>query len=484
MRHLLLLLPLLALCGAKRKAPVTWWEARPPSTLHPLYAASTLDLRAQAPIYDPLVEKVGGRWTSALATEAPVVDGGKVTLRLRKDVKWHDGERFTADDVCATVAALRNRDAPTPLGVRLGPGLRHCAALPSDPSTVVIHLAESGVGDPLSALAFPVLPEHLGPLTDRGHPLATKPVGTGPWRARPGQGVVIYEPATAPHHEGERPVLRLFTVPDDPAEREAALANHRVQGWPVLPADQVPAIRALPGWSLAPYALGEVLTLTLDPSEPPLSDLALRQALHAATDRKALCTALVGTWPDARPAPCRPTMSPFGLDHPATNHGIGLPEPTPLPAEPAHELTVAIQAELGLSAEALGAQLATLWAPHAVTVELLPLADLLAIPATERRERFDAVVHSRLPATADLRPELSLTGGANWFATADAELAEALAGHEREELHALHATLADRHILLPLVELSAMSAWDAGITPLWMTPTDGLGQIERWGLRP
>lgn len=458
------------MCGAKRKPPVTWWEAGSPSTMHPLWAASTLDLRAQAPIYDPLVERSGDAWTSPIA-EITGFEDGRVTLQLRRDIKWHDGERLTSEDVCATVDAVRSRTAITPLGARIGTKIQHCAA--ADDWTAVIRLSETALPEPLSFLQFPVLPAHLGELTEPDHPISTAPVGTGPWKAHEAKGGWIYTPVNANHHASGRPELRLVPVAEG-ADLEG------VDGWPRLPSDQVGDLRGREGWKLVPYPLDVVVTVALDASEPPLSDPGLREALDAALDRPALCETLVGSWPDAQAPPCRPTVSPFAARTKATNHGVPLPEHSPLGGD-GGPLTVAIQAELEVDPDALCEQLTSMWAPWSVSCEVVPLGELVRIDALDRRKRWDAVVSQRLPATVDLAPELSMQGRLNWFSIADDQVLEDLAREGVEGKRLLHATLADQRPLLPLFELSAMSAWRTGFDPIWMTPTNGLGSMARWG---
>ena len=463
----------LSLCAAKNRAePVTWWEAELPSTLHPLWAASTLDLRAQAPIYDNLVEPTVNGWVSALTTDIQV-EAGTIRLVLRRDIRWQDGKKLSSADICATVDALRSKTEVTPLGSRLGRRLQHCAALASDEWTVVIHLADTGESDPLSALHFPVLPSHLGPLTDIDHPIAQAPVGTGPWAATVGDKSISYRA----HRTSHLPALTLSVAPDWPTEEQLA----QVQGWPRLPVSQIPRLREMPSWSLYPYRMETVIGLALDTSEPPFSSQSLRQAVDGAINRDALCKDLVGNWPDANPPPCRPTISPFAESAGVTNHGIPIPELVQLPEDPLLQLTIAIPAELEIDAVAMGRWLTGSLVPYQVDIEILPLAELIRTPATDRRKRWDVVVFARTPADSDLRPELGMDGQRNWFTATDRGVLDALRANDPDDWYDLHAVVADQRLILPLVELNAMSAWSSGISPAWMTPVDGLGSLRQWG---
>jgi peptide/nickel transport system substrate-binding protein len=81
-----------------------FWQA--PTLLNPHFAVGTKDQEASRVFYDPLAGwDSDGNLVAALAAEIPTVENGglakdglSVTWKLRKDVKWHDGQPFTADD--------------------------------------------------------------------------------------------------------------------------------------------------------------------------------------------------------------------------------------------------------------------------------------------------------------------------------------------------------------------------------------------------
>ena len=86
-----------------------WWQA--PTLLNPHFATGTKDVDASRIFYEPLVGyDPEGNLVPVLAAELPsVANGGStprtaraVTWRLKKNVRWHDGKPFTADDVVFT----------------------------------------------------------------------------------------------------------------------------------------------------------------------------------------------------------------------------------------------------------------------------------------------------------------------------------------------------------------------------------------------
>src|SRR5438132_1096596 len=82
-----------------------WWQA--PTLLNPHFGTGTKDLDASRIFYEPLAAyDPDGNLAPVLAARVPSVEGGTlakdstwVIWRLRRNVLWHDGKPFTADDV-------------------------------------------------------------------------------------------------------------------------------------------------------------------------------------------------------------------------------------------------------------------------------------------------------------------------------------------------------------------------------------------------
>ena len=84
---------------------VLWWQS--PTLLNPHFAVGTKDQDGSRIFYEPLAAyDPDGNLVPILAAEIPSTqngglskDGRSVTWRLKKNVAWHDGKPFTADDV-------------------------------------------------------------------------------------------------------------------------------------------------------------------------------------------------------------------------------------------------------------------------------------------------------------------------------------------------------------------------------------------------
>ena len=85
-----------------------WWQA--PVLLNPHLSPGTKDVDASRIFHEPLCSfDPDGNLLPVLAAEVPTLqnggvskDGLSVTWKLKKNVTWHDGKPFTADDVVAT----------------------------------------------------------------------------------------------------------------------------------------------------------------------------------------------------------------------------------------------------------------------------------------------------------------------------------------------------------------------------------------------
>jgi peptide/nickel transport system substrate-binding protein len=168
---------------------VLWWQA--PTLLNPHFATGTKDQDGSRLFYEPLAgwdadgnlrpilaESIPGREDGTLAA-----DGKSVTWKLKKNVKWHDGQPFTADDV---VFNWQYSKDPATAAVTSGV-YSDLTVEKVDPHTVTVKFKEP---TPFWAEAFVgsvgmIIPKHL--FADyiggksREAPTNLKPVGTGPY---------------------------------------------------------------------------------------------------------------------------------------------------------------------------------------------------------------------------------------------------------------------------------------------------------------
>jgi peptide/nickel transport system substrate-binding protein len=167
-----------------------FWQA--PTLLNPHFAIGTKDQEGSRIFYEPLAGwNAEGNLSPILAAEIPEIenggvspDGKVVTWKLKKDVQWHDGKPFTADDVVFNWEyAADPATATTTIG-----SYKDIKVEKIDTYTVRVHF---GKPTPFWADAFVgqrgmIIPKHLFEAYKGGKSREAttnlKPVGTGPYR--------------------------------------------------------------------------------------------------------------------------------------------------------------------------------------------------------------------------------------------------------------------------------------------------------------
>jgi len=163
-------------------------------------------------IYDGLVQTDKDlNWIPAMAESWQFTkDCLTLTFKLRKDVKWHDGKPFTAEDVSFTYKAMMNPKTPTAYrdDFELVKDLQVL-----DPYTVRVVYSQP-FAKALGSWGTPMLPRHLlakyveeGKLREAPQN-TTSPVGTGPYKFqewKSGEKVVLV--ANKDYYVQSRPFL-------------------------------------------------------------------------------------------------------------------------------------------------------------------------------------------------------------------------------------------------------------------------------------
>jgi peptide/nickel transport system substrate-binding protein len=167
-----------------------WWQGA--TLLNPHFAIGTKDQEGSRIFYEPLAGwDAEGNLMPVLAAEIPsrengglTADGLSVTWKLKRDVQWHDGKPFTADDVLFNWEYASD---PATAALTIG-SYRDVKVEKEDDYTVRVRFAKP---TPFWADAFvgPIgmlIPKHLFAeykgANSRDAPTNLKPVGTGPYR--------------------------------------------------------------------------------------------------------------------------------------------------------------------------------------------------------------------------------------------------------------------------------------------------------------
>jgi peptide/nickel transport system substrate-binding protein len=246
---------------------------------------------------DPKTEEYKPELATAWKWESPT----SLLLDLRTDVKFQNGDRFTASDVVFTFNYALN--PASKIVTRQNVDWMQSVEKVSD-SQVRIRLKEPFP----AALAYlsgpmPIYPEaYFKSVGIAGFSKA--PIGTGPYRVQsvaPGQGVtLVRNPEYFKNSPLGQPKIGhiKFVVVPDPEARVAQLMTGAVDWIWRVPADQLDSLRAMPELSVQSGETMRVGYITMDAvgsSAPnsPFKDVRVRQAVNHAVNRAGMADSLI-----------------------------------------------------------------------------------------------------------------------------------------------------------------------------------------------
>ncbi len=304
---------------------VLWWQA--PTLLNPHFATGTKDQDASRIFYEPLAAyDPDGNIVPVLAAEVPSLqngllarDGRSVTWRLKKNVVWHDGRPFTADDVIFNWEYAAD---PATAAVTIGQ-YRDIARIDRLDS----HTVRIAFKDPTPFWSAPfcgpngmIIPRHLFEpfkgARSREAPANLKPVGTGPYRFvdfKPGD--IVRGELNAHYHVPNRPFFDQIEMKgggDAVSAARAVLQTGEFDyAWNLQVEDDILKRLEQAGKGRADIALGgnieHIQLNNTDPwtevdgerasvktRHPVLADPAVRQALNLLVDRGSVQEQIYG----------------------------------------------------------------------------------------------------------------------------------------------------------------------------------------------
>lgn len=209
-------------------------------------------------------------------------DGRVYVFHLRDGVTFHDGSAFDADDVTFTLDRARAEDS-TNAQKTLFEGIESVAAV--DPQTVRVTLTAPDGNFPFKMAWGDAVMVDPASADD----LASKPVGTGPFRFDQwvqGDRVVL---SAYDGYWGEAPALKsaTFRFISDPTAAFAAMMAGDVDAFPNFPAPEtLPQLEADPRFKVIVGTTEGETILAMNNTRPPLDNIKIRQAIAHAVNRQ------------------------------------------------------------------------------------------------------------------------------------------------------------------------------------------------------
>jgi peptide/nickel transport system substrate-binding protein len=272
------------------------------SQLNPLFTpVNSAETSATALIFSGLTKKNGNaQVVSDLAEKWEISPDGKTyTFHLRKNVEWHDGSKFSADDVVFTINTIQNPDVRSPyLDTWKGVTVEK-----KDANTVIFTLPNA-YAPFLTLTDVPIVPAHIlekvPPRNIKIAEFSTQPVGTGPYmftelkKIRTSEEVVM---TANPTYFVKKPYIETVTIKTYGNQDELVngYSKREVDGIERVPVDQVSSQKRLPEIHLYQVATPIYDVMFFNLRKGIQKNLAVRQAIALTIDRKELAdTAYMG----------------------------------------------------------------------------------------------------------------------------------------------------------------------------------------------
>lgn len=246
------------------------------------------DAVLQRPVYDSLLTLVDGsegvELAPQLATAYEVAaDGLSIEFTLRRDVTFQDGAKFDATAVKANLE--RALDAESTIKSTIG-SIQSVEVV--DSTTVVLHLSQPDPSVPWT-LGTTSAGMMVSPTALANPDLATKPVGSGPWRlvSFEKDASAVYE-RFDDHWNNDAALVRkltILTVTDGNVRYNGIRTGEYDAAYIVTPQDAESKGLTSEGFhwvsALSPNSFGVLLNLT----KPPFTDVRVRRAVNMAINR-------------------------------------------------------------------------------------------------------------------------------------------------------------------------------------------------------
>jgi peptide/nickel transport system substrate-binding protein len=263
--------------------------------INPLFILNNSESAANRLVFSGLTRKMPDKIIPDLAKDWTIEENGRVYIfNLKDNLKWHDGEKLTADDIVFTINLIQNPDTRTPefviwkgVTVEKTGDLQVKFTLPTD------------YPDFLNVAQTAILPKHLlNEIAEKGAKnikiadFNKNPIGSGPYKfVRFDQGAeteLVFE-ANENFALG-RPYLeqvRLRTY-DTFSNLYKGFMRKQIDGISDIPMDKVSEVDKISNLNNYQFYLPRYQLLIFNLRNEFLKTIEMRQAIEAGINRKAI----------------------------------------------------------------------------------------------------------------------------------------------------------------------------------------------------
>lgn len=274
-----------------------------PTVFNPHKLHIEVDEGVQFALFDSLFyanEK--GLFEPSLAAEVPTVANGGISadglnwkIKLRDDVKWHDGKPFTAEDVKFTLELMV--DPRFNSWRRTGHELVRDLKVVS-PTEITWRMEKPFAAYPsILAATFIVAAHSFDGVADKNNaPIDSKPVGTGPFKfvsRTSGDNIVL---DANPDYFGDGPYIDKLVfkyIPDVTVlYTQFKTGDIDLVSLPWISPDNYPEAKSLSAKTVEIVPSSTIECIAFNTAVAPLDELPVRQAIYYAFDKQTVIDSL------------------------------------------------------------------------------------------------------------------------------------------------------------------------------------------------
>lgn len=304
-KHVLLLIIslflLLISCGSKNETNTVQSNGQPdtfvyaidanPGSTNPITSSDRWGLTFVNTVYSPLTIVNGkGEYENVLADSVSVSDDGLVvTVKLKENLKWSDGEPITAEDVVFTYETKANKENGNYNNLWINDNPVKFVAV--DDLTVQFILPEVSVAvsNNIATLTY-IIPKHVYEnVKDFSVNDLDVVVGSGPYKLKEyKRGEYISFEANPYYYGGEAKIKNLiFRIITNTETRKLALKTGEVDATFILP-NEIEEITSAAPIDIYAYTENRIGYVGLNTITDQLKDVRVRQAIFYALNKKEM----------------------------------------------------------------------------------------------------------------------------------------------------------------------------------------------------
>lgn len=276
-----------------------------PKYINPLLAqTSDVDRDLSSLIYSGLMKyDEQGNLISSLAQSFDISgDGLTYTFKLRENLKWHDGQILTADDVIFTILTIQNGD----YGSFQRISWQGVDVSKTDNQTVIFKL-KNKYAQFLGNTTLGILPKHLWenvkPASFGLSELNIKPVGSGPYKFSKikldsAGNISDYELTAFNNYYGGKPLISkiIFSFYASEDKMINGFNQNEIQGLSFISPQKINSVRFPGKLDIKELRLPRYFAVFLNQNHSKtLSDKNVRQALNYGTDKQMILNKILSS---------------------------------------------------------------------------------------------------------------------------------------------------------------------------------------------